>query len=162
MIGLLWKYGLCAALLAGLFALHLDDKRRGINAAVELVRAEYITVALAASETARSREQELVEINTKVQDDLQLQKSRSHAAAAVTDSRVRDLQAALVGATARAESADAAAAKRVDDPRSEIIGRCGQAIAELDKYAAGVADQARGLQQYIGRVCLAPAAENKE
>ncbi len=61
----LWRYGLVAALLAAAGVWHLADKSRAVDDAIELVRAEYITAALAASESARSREKQL---QTKVED----------------------------------------------------------------------------------------------
>ena len=59
----LWRYGLVAALLAAAGIWHLTDKSKAVDDAVELVRAEYITAALAASESARSREQQLIKAN---------------------------------------------------------------------------------------------------
>ncbi|MDO9277118.1 MAG: hypothetical protein Q7U05_00965 [Polaromonas sp.] len=61
----LWRYGLVLGLLAGLGIWHLADKSRAVDDAVELVRAEYITAALVASESARSREKQL---QTQVQE----------------------------------------------------------------------------------------------
>jgi hypothetical protein len=147
MIGLLWKYGLGAALLAGVFALHLVDKNQGINDAVVLVRSEYIAAALAASEVARKREQELAVVNEKVRHELHIQKARSDAAAVVTAGRLRDLQAAL--GSAGSTDTVASASGGTDDPSATIIGECGRAITALDKYAQDLADQTSGLQNYI-------------
>ena len=54
-----WRVGLVAALLTAAGVWHLADKSKAVDDAVELVRAEYITAALAASEQARSREKQL-------------------------------------------------------------------------------------------------------
>jgi hypothetical protein len=61
----LWRYGLAVGLLAALGVWHLADKSKAVDDAVALVRAEYITAALAASESARSREKQL---QTQVQE----------------------------------------------------------------------------------------------
>jgi hypothetical protein len=153
MIGLLWKYGLGAALLAGVFALHLVDKNQGINDAVVLVRSEYIAAALAASEVTREREIELVSLTDKVTKDLHVQKKRTAAVVASTAGKLRGLQTALDSAIAASQ--DTPSPTRTDDPRGEIISQCGVAIATLDEYAQGLADRAIGLQSYIGDVCQA-------
>jgi len=61
MIALLayWRVGLIAVLLAAAGVWHMADKAKAVDDAVALVRAEYITAALAASESARSREKQL-------------------------------------------------------------------------------------------------------
>ena len=55
-MALLWRYGLFAGLLLALGVWHLADKSKAVDDALELMRGEYITAALVASESARQKE----------------------------------------------------------------------------------------------------------
>ena len=148
MIGLLglWRYGLVAAVLAAAGVWHLADKSKGIDDAIELVRAEYINEALAASETARSREHQLIAANTKVSHDFQTQKTRNAAAVVISAGKLRDLEAAI--ASADTGSSHTASPSGADAPFATIASECGRALAEMDGHATAMASTARALQQY--------------
>ena len=149
----LWRYGIFAAVLAGALVWHLADKSKAVDDAVELVRAEYITAALAASESARAREQSLIAINQKASLDLQAQKTRSAAAAVVSAGKLRDLDAALD--RANSTRSDPAAVSGTDDPSADIIRECSRALVAVDDFASKLAWQLTGLQRYVGEVCQA-------
>jgi hypothetical protein len=152
MIALLsyWRVGLVAALLAAAGVWHYTDKTKAVDAAVTLVRAEYINAALAASESARTRESQLIAANAKVSHDFQIQKTRNAANARVTAGKLRDLQAAI--ASADTPSADTPAASGINGPFASIAGECGRALVALDEHAATLASTARALQQYAASV----------
>lgn len=148
-----WRVGLVAALLASAGVWHLTDKSKAVDDALEVLRAEYINQALAASESARAREQSLIAINQKASLDLQAQKTRSAAAAVVSAGKLRDLDAALD----RANSArsDPATITGADDPSADIIRECSRALVAVDDFASKLAWQLTGLQRYVGEVCQA-------
>lgn len=148
----LWRYGLLLTLIAAAGVWHLADKSKAVDDAIELVRAEYITAALAASESARSKERALNLSIESLNHDFQLQKTRNAAAARAHVGKLRDLQAALDSASA--VSADPAGTSRVDGPFAAIAGECGRAIAQMDEHAATLAATARALQQYAASVHL--------
>jgi len=141
-----WRFGLVAVLLVAAGAWHLTDKSKGIDDAIELVRAEYINEALAVSEAARSREQQLITANAKVSHDFQTEKTRSAAAVVVTTSKLRDLEATI--ASAGSSSSNSASPNGADAPFATIAGECGRALAEMDGHATALASTARALQQY--------------
>ena len=149
----LWRYGLVAALLAAAGVWHLADKSRAVDDAVEIVRSEYITAALAASESARSREQQLTAANQKVSHDLQVQKTRNAATAVANAGKLRDLQAALDSASAVGADTKPAGGDH-GDPRSAIITECASTVVRLDEAVKKLASTARALQQYAAGVQL--------
>ena len=146
-----WRNGLVAAVLAAAGVWHLADKSRAIDDATELVRAEYINAALAASESARAREKSLIAMNQKANFDLQAQKTRSAAAAVVSAGKLRDLETTLD----RATTADPATTPGADDPSADIIRECSRALVAVDDFASKLAGQLTGLQRYVGEVCQA-------
>ena len=148
----LWRYGLWVALLVAAGVWHLADKSRAVADAVELVRAEYITAALVASESARSREQQLTAVTQKVSHDFQIQKTRNAAAAIANAGKLRGLQAAL--ASASSTVADTPSAGGIVSPFADIAAECAAALAEMDDYAAKLASTARALQQYAAGLQL--------
>ena len=147
----LWRYGIFAAVLTAASVWHLADKSRAVDDAVELVRAEYINAALAASESARAREKSLIAMNQKANFDLQAQKTRSAAAAVVSAGKLRDLETTLD----RATTADPATTPGADDPSADIIRECSRALVAVDDFASKLAGQLTGLQRYVGEVCQA-------
>jgi hypothetical protein len=148
-----WRVGLVAALLAAAGVWHLTDKSKAVEDSLEVLRAEYINQALAASESARAREQLLIAINQKASLDLQAQKTRSAAAAVVSAGKLRDLDAALD--RANSSRSDPAATAGVDDPSAGIIRECSRALVAVDDFASKLAWQLTGLQRYVGEVCQA-------
>ena len=146
-----WRVGLVAALLAAAGVWHLTDKSKAVDDALEVLRAEYINQALAASESARAREKSLIAINQKASLDLQAQKTRSAAAAVVSAGKLRDLETTLD----RATTADPATTPGVDDPSADIIRECSRALVAVDDFASKLAWQLTGLQRYVGEVCQA-------
>jgi uncharacterized protein YbaP (TraB family) len=142
----LWRYGLLAALIAAAGVWHLADKSRAVDDAVEIVRAEYITAALAASESARSKEKALNLSIERVRNDFTAQKTRNVAAAAVSAGRLRDLQTAL--ADASAASANPTAATGIDGPFAIVASECSRELVALDEYAEKLASTAKALQDY--------------
>ena len=149
----LWRYGIVAALLAAAFVWHLTDKSRAVDDAVELVRAEYITAALAASESARTKEKALNLSVESIRHDLQTQKTRNAASSAVSAGRLRDLQAALDSASAAGAGTKPAGGDHAD-PRSEIITECASTVVRLDEAVKKLASTARALQQYAAGLQL--------
>ncbi len=148
----LWRYGLVAALLAAAGVWHRADKSKAVEDAVELVRAEYITAALVASESARAREQQLITATERVKNDFQIAKQRNATAARATADRLRGLEAAL--ADSRLPDPDPTTPTRVADPSAAIAGECGRALVALDEYATDLAATAGALQRYIINVQL--------
>ena len=146
MIALLTRVGFVAAVLAALGVWHLTDKSKGIDDAVQIVRAEYVTAALAASESARLREQVLIKSNEKVEHDFQFQKNRNAAAAAVSAGQLRDLQAALRDVVAT--SANPTTPLRTDAALARITGECAVALTAMDAAAREYFSVATALQQY--------------
>ena len=148
----LWRYGLLAALLAAAGVWHLAEKSKAVDDAVELVRAEYITAAMAASESARSKERTLNLSIESLRHDFQLQKTRNAANAVASAGRLRDLQAALDGASA--VSADTPSASGIVSPFAAIASECSRTLAQMDGYVAELASTARALQHYAASVHL--------
>lgn len=149
----LWRYGLVFGLLAALGVWHLADKSKAVDDAVELVRAGYIEAALAASESARSKERALNLSVESLRHDLQAQKTRSAAVAAANAGKLRDLDAALDRANTSRHDPDAASG--ADDPSAGIIRECSRALVAVDDFASKLAWQLTGLQKYVGEVCQA-------
>jgi hypothetical protein len=147
-----WRYGLVAALLAAAGVWHLTDKARAVDDAVELVRAENILAALAASEANRATEKALNLSLERVRHDFALQKTRHAAAVVVTAGRVRDLQTAL--ADASAASSDPTAATGIDAALARIAGECAAALGAVDATAKEYYGVAQALQQYAASVRL--------
>ena len=147
----LWRYVLWVTVLAAAGVWHLTDKSKAVDDATELVRAEYINAALAASEAARSREHSLIEINRKANLDLQAHKNRSAAAAGVNAGKLRDLEVALDRALAASRNTTTTAG--ANDPSAGIIRECSRTLVALDDHASKLAWQLTGLQRYIGEVC---------
>jgi hypothetical protein len=147
-----WRYGLVAALIAAAGVWHYSDKSRAVDDAVALVRGEYITAALAASESARSKEKALNLSVERLRNDFATQKTRNVAAAAVSAGRLRDLQTAL--ADASAASANPTATARIDATLARITSECSIALGELDEAAKQYRSVAQALQQYAASVRL--------
>jgi hypothetical protein len=147
-----WRVGLVGAVIVAAGVWHLADKSKGIDDAVELVRAEYINEALAVSEAARSREQQLITANQKVANDFQTQKTRNAAAVVVSTGKLRDLEAAI--ANAGSSSSYTASPSGADAPFAAIASECGRAFVALDEYATEMASTARALQQYANGLRL--------
>lgn len=129
----LWRYGLVFGLLAALGVWHLADKSRAVDDAVELVRAEYINQALAASESARAKERALNLSVERAKDDA-LKREKILLADAdradATAGRLRDdiarIRASLPGLTD-------AAVRRYADAASVVFGQC---VSEYRSLAA--------------------------
>jgi hypothetical protein len=147
-----WRYGLVAALLAAAGVWHLTDKARAVDDAVELVRAENIVAALAASEVNRAKEKTLNLSVERLRNDFAAQKTRNAAAVVVTAGRLRDLQTALADASAAAANPTAAAG--IDAALARIAGECAAALGELDATAKQYHSVAQALQQYAASVRL--------
>jgi len=141
-----WRVGFVAVLIAAGGVWHLADKSKGIDTAVELVRAEYINAALAASEAARSRELQLIATNQKVVNDFQTQKTRNAAAVVVSAGKLRELEAAI--ASADTANSYTASPSGIDAPFATIASECGRALAEMEGHATAMASTAKALQQY--------------
>ena len=140
--------GLIAALTLG--AWRLDASRQAIGYA--RAQAEYSRAALKASEAARAKEQDLITKNAKVTHDYIAEKKRGAAAAIVSAGRLREFEATL----ASIASADTSATGRADDPAIAVSRQCARSLVLLDGYAAGLAGQVRGLQDYAVNVCVTP------
>lgn len=129
----LWRYGLVFGLLAALGVWHLADKSRAVDDAVELVRAEYINQALAASESAREKEKALNLSVERAKDDA-LKREKILLADAdradATAGRLRDditrIRASLPGLTD-------AAVRRYADAASVVFDQC---VSEYRSLAA--------------------------
>lgn len=148
----LWRYGLLAALIAAAGVWHLADKANAVDDAVEIVRAEYITAALAASESARLKEKALNLSLESLRNDYAAHKTRNAAAVVISAGRLRDLQAAL--ADSRAADPIPSAATGTADPTAQIVGECGRALIALDEHAQGLAATASALQRYVTELRL--------
>jgi hypothetical protein len=148
----LWRYGLLAALIAAAGVWHLADKSKAVDDAVEIVEAEYITAALAASESARATEKALNLSLEKVRNDFKTQKNRNAAALVVTAGRLRDLQNAL--ADASAATANPTATTGIDGPFATVASECSRELVALDEYAQTLASTAEALQQYAASLRL--------
>lgn len=129
----LWRYGLVFGLLAALGVWHLADKSKAVDDAVEIVRAEYITAALAASESAREKEKALNLSVERAKDDA-LKREKILLADAdradATAGRLRDditrIRASLPGLTD-------AAVRRYADAASVVFDQC---VSEYRSLAA--------------------------
>lgn len=101
-------------------------------------------------QAARKKEQELQTQVRKVTDDLQVEKKRRAADAALAAGKLSDLKAALGSVAA----SDPPSTSGADDPRGAIINQCADALVGLDSYAQGLAATTRALQAYTRQVCV--------
>lgn len=139
-------YGaLVAAVLLGIYTLDKSRQQKGYDKA----QNEYTAAALKASEAARATEQVLIAKNQKVANDYQTEKRRRIADAAVSASRLQELNAVIARA-----GADTSPASGTDDPRGAIINQCAGALVGMDDYAKEVAGKARALQEYTNAMRL--------
>jgi hypothetical protein len=148
----LWRYGLFAGLLTAAVVWHLADKAKAVDDAVEIIRAEFIVAALAASEANRATEIALNLSIESLRHDYAAHKTRNVAAAAVSAGRLRDLQTALTDS--RAADPVPSATTGTTDPTAEIVGECGRALIALDEHAQGLAATASALQRYVTELRL--------
>ena len=132
-----WRVGLVAALLTAAGVWHLADKSKAVDDAVELVRAEYITAALAASEQARSREKQL---QTTVQEAKNAAIAREKtllADAGRSRAQSDGLRNQLAAARSQLSSASRAAVDQYAATSAELLIECGAAYSELARQADG-------------------------
>lgn len=109
--------------------------------------------ALAASEKARAKEQELQTKARKIDVAYQAEKSRRAAADRVAADSLQRLESALAGNNRSPE--DSAAASGTDgDPRDGIIAECATALVQLDQAHRGLVAQTKALQGYAADVCV--------
>lgn len=148
----LWLALGLAVLLAVSHGMAYKSGRAAVRAQWDKERAEQMAVALAASEANRKKEQELQTKVAKVTNDYLAEKKRGAAAAAVNAGRLSELEAALD----RAATPDTSATASADDPAIAIARQCARSLFLLDDYAAGLAGQVRGLQDYTKSVCVTP------
>ena len=113
------------------------------------VQTQWTAATLAASETARLREQAAQKANERVDREYQASKNRLAADSRANADGLRVLQAAIKqpGATASTSGGDY-------DPRNTIIDQCASALVGLDEYAKGVASKATALQDFTSSVCI--------
>ncbi len=141
----LWRYGLAIGLLAALGVWHLADKSKAVDNAVEIVRAEYIAAALAASESARSREKQL---QTKVQEAKNAAITREKTLLADADrsrlaaDRLRD---DLATARVILPSLTRAAVDRYADTASVVFDQCVNEYRSLAAQADTLANDRQTL-----------------
>jgi Flp pilus assembly protein TadB len=112
------------------------------------IRAAWTAEKLAASETARLREQAAQKSNERVDREYQTQKARLAADKRATDDRLRDFQAVASSDTT------AITTSGTDDPYRAIADQCVSALVVLDGYAQSVAGKATALQNYTREVCV--------
>lgn len=144
-MALLWRYGLFAGFLLALGVWHLADKSRAVDDAVELVRAEYITAALAASESARAKERALNLSVERAKDDA-LKREKILLADAdradATAGRLRDditrIRASLPGLTD-------AAVRRYADAASIVFNQCVNEYRDMAAQADQLANDRQTL-----------------
>jgi hypothetical protein len=140
-----YKWLAYAAVVAAAFGWHVYDKHEAVEEAITLERAEQTKLALASSEAARAKEQELQTRVRKVANDYQTEKAKRAADARAADERLRELQTAL-GAAA---GGDTTATTGTDgDPRLDIIAECARTAVQLDKAVKDLAGQTSALQRY--------------
>ena len=130
---------ICVALAAGAWKCYTAGQNN--------IRAEWNSEKLAASETARLREQAAQKSNERIDREQQTFKKRDADIAAGTADSLRKY-------TAADDGEDAAAECRADDPRPRIARECAASIKLLDDYARGLARQNTALQDYATNVCL--------
>jgi hypothetical protein len=139
---------LCAGLVAGYVGWR--GHQREIGRAE--VRTEYAALALQASEAARAKEQALTATNERIDRDLQLEKKRRVADAAVSADRLRDFQAALD--ERGTPSAAASGVNGTGGLERELLGNCAKALVGLAETADRLESSLVGLQTYTRDVCL--------
>lgn len=140
-----WRVGLVAALLAAACVWHLTDKSKAVDDALEVLRAEYINQALAASESARAREKQL---QTKVEDaknaavtrekTLLADAGRSRAAADRLRDELATTRVILPGLTR-------AAVERYADAASIVFNECVREYRDLAAQADRLANDKQTL-----------------
>jgi cell division septum initiation protein DivIVA len=139
---------LCAGLMAGYIGWRGHQREIG---RVE-VRAEYTALALQASEAARTKEQALTATNQRIDRDLQNEKKRRVADAAVSADRLRDFQAALD--ERGTPSAAASGVNGTGGLERELLSNCAAALVSMAETADQLEGKIVGLQTYTRDVCL--------
>jgi hypothetical protein len=119
-------------------------------------RAAAATQTLAASESARAKEQALASTVERVRNELEKQKLAAAAAARESAHRLRDYESALADAVRDRTAEHPGATSGATGPFAAIAGECGRALIALDEHARGLEAKARALQNYTAGVCVTP------
>ena len=146
----LWKLAAAGLVLVALAGGAWKLRHGGMVSGRAEVRAEWTAATLAASETARLREQAAQRTNERIYRDYQNQKTKLAADSRATHDSLRSLQAAI-----KQPGSVASTTSGTDDPYRGIASECAAALGILDDYAKGVAAKATALQGYTREVCLA-------
>ncbi len=158
-----WRLALAALIVVALAGTHWkafhdgrEDGRAEIQQRWDAERAELTAQALAASEAARAKEQEMSASVERVRRELNHQKSAAAAAARESAARLRAYESALAASASGGDSAadDTGPAGGAGSPFATIAGECGRALTALDEYARGLAATAGALQNYATGVCI--------
>ena len=144
-----WKLAAAGMLAVALAGGVWKIRHAGVVAGRAEIQAKWDTEKTALVELARRIEANKIEANRKVDNDYQQIKARAAADKRISDSRLRDFQAA-----AASSGTDAATASGGDDPYPRIASECAAALVVLDGYAKDLAGKAGALQGYAREVCL--------
>jgi len=118
--------------------------------ALDDLRFEYTSQALAAEQSARAKEQSLQVANRKVSANYESLKTATATAVGALDADRMRLQDALA---ARSVPGDPGASPGADaSPEVRILGECIDRRTEVAKDAQAVTDKLIGLQDYVRRV----------
>lgn len=143
-----------ALALAALFWKGVTVGEKRVQAEWDADVARRTSEALAASEQARAKEQELQTKARKIDVAYQAEKSRRAAA----DAAFAGLRDQLTAALDRAASEDPKPPNGVDgaDPRPAIAGECLGQLVALESAYGGLVSKARALQDFTRDVCVTP------
>lgn len=119
-----------------------------ISIGKNLERAVWVAKELAASETARLREQAAQKTNERIDRENQIRKASARALDVAAADSLRQLNAASASAATSAQCGS-------DDPRPAIASECAAALVAVDQHGRGLASQVTALQRYASEVCLA-------
>lgn len=111
-----------------------------------------------SEQTAREREQGLVQARQKAEEAYVQEKRKAAVAAGRARSELDGLRDELYALGAPQPRQDPATACRTDAGalERELLGQCATALVGLAAEADGLATQVLGLQGYVRQVCVAP------
>ena len=150
-----------AALLLGLAAICWKLYHTGYQAGINETQATYQAQALEAERQARATERNKIIALNAVQAKHDQTKQTAAAAAAAADSELDRLRALLNTPTPAPQppTPDPTAPARTDDATRAraVVGQCATALTTMAATADALEARLSGLQDYVTRVCLAPA-----
>lgn len=148
----LWLALGLALLLAASHGFAYKSGRAAVRSAWDADIAARSLQALAASESARAKEQELQTKVQKVSADYVKQKKANAVLAASLDDSLQQLQAAI-DSPAGSGTSRPAGANGVGGPERELLGHCAKALSDLAKEADRLEGKVVGLQGYVKQAC---------